>query len=437
MSALRWLAQGDWPTARHAGTTVDDGRLVLGSLGPGFARHGVAVLRAGRPDPAQVDSATADRWRRVVVRLAEPVPQPSWLRIWTRVEPGHAAPPPPDPASDLGDHAPADTAPGVWRAAAADALDVRVLCHEDGDLWVAVELGGLGATTPAVADLLVQTGDDGPVTTLPVVYRETGEHPATNGAIVVDDGDGALGRYLGLLGAQVEQTSSLIDELPALLSPSVAPDRDDSGWLETLATWVALDVARLPRSDADRRETVATAVARHGRRGTRDGLVDQIRRETGLHAEVTEPIFGAAVWRLDGSAVTSTLGLTTGLIAADPGPPVLDRTAILDGSMLIEPEDAGLPVHGHVAHRICVHVPDGTAEQVATVDAVVQRERPAHVLARTCALSRLTSVPTEVGAGRLPDCGPPGLRNDTAYRADVDGPGIRLGDARLPSETPA
>ena len=158
VSALRWLAQGDSPAARHAGTTVDDGRLVLGSLGPGFARHGVAVLRAGRPDPAQVDSATADRWRRVVVRLAEPVPQPSWLRIWTRVEPGHAAPPPPDPASDLGDHAPAVTAPGVWRAAAADALDVRVLCHEDGDLWVAVELGGLGATTPAVADLLVQTG---------------------------------------------------------------------------------------------------------------------------------------------------------------------------------------------------------------------------------------------------------------------------------------
>jgi phage tail-like protein len=436
MSALRWLAHGDWAAAQHTGTTVDGGRLVLDTLGAGFARHGVAVLRAGRPEPAQVDSATADRWRRVVVRLAEPVPQQSWLRIWTRVEPDHAVPAPPDPASALGDHAPADTAPGVWRAAAVDALDARVLCHQDGDLWVAVELGGLGATTPAVADLRVETGDDGPVTVLPVVYRQTGEHPATNGAIVVDDGDGALGRYLGLLGAQIGQTSSLIDELPALLSPPVAPDRDDSRWLETLAAWVALDAAQLPRSDADRRETIATAVARHGRRGTRDGLADQVRRETGLLVEVTEPILGDAVWRLDGTTVTSMLGLTTGLIAADPGPPVLDRTAILDGSMLIEPEDAGLPVHGHVAHRICVHVPDATAEQVAAVDAVVQSERPAHVLARTCALSRLTSVPTEIGASRLPDCGPPGLRNDTAYRADVDGPGIRLGAARIEEGDP-
>jgi hypothetical protein len=45
-------------------------------------------------------------------------------------------------------------------------------------------------------------------------------------------------------------------------------------------------------------------------------------------------------------------------------------------------------------------------------------------------------VPTEVGAGRLPDCGPPGLRNDTAYRADIDGPGIRLGTARIAEGDP-
>jgi phage tail-like protein len=401
----------------------------------GFERHGVAVLRAGMPDPAQVDSATADRWRRVVLRLTEPVPPQSWLRLWTRIEPGGAVPGPPDPASALGDDAPADTPSGVWRAAAVDALDARVLCLEDGDLWVAVELGGVGGTTPAVADLLVETGDDGPITALPVVYRETGVHPATNGATVFDDGDGVLGRYLGLLGAQVELTSSLIDELPALLSPSVAPDRDDSRWLETLATWVALDPTRLPQSDTDRRETVTTAVARHARRGTRDGLVDQVRRETGLLVEVTEPILDAAVWRLDGATVTSTLGLTTGLLAADPGPPAVDRTAILDGSMLIESEDAGLPVHGHVAHRICVHVPDGTAEQVAAVDGVVQRERPAHVLARTCARSRRTSVPTDVGVDQLPDAGPAGLRNDEAYGSDVDGPGIRIGTAHLHSPT--
>jgi phage tail-like protein len=285
-----------------------------------------------------------------------------------------------------------------------------------------------------IADLRVETGDDGPVTALPDAYRGTGGPSAATGARPVDDGDGVLGRYLGLLGAQVEQTSSVIDELPALLSPSVAPDRDDSRWLETLATWVALDLTRLPQSDADRRENVTSAVDRHGRRGTRDGLVDQVRRETGLLIEVSEPILDAAVWRLDGTTGASTLGLTTGLVASDPGPPVLDRTAILDGSMLVEEREAGLPVHGTVAHRICVHVADSTPEQVAAVDAVVQRERPAHVLARTCTVSRRTTVPTQVGTDMLPPCGPPGLRNDTAYGTDVDGPGNRLGAVRLPAE---
>lgn len=388
MSAQRWLAGGDWATADHHGTLVADGRLALAEP----LRHGVAVLRAGRPHPAQVDAPTADRWRRVVLRLAEPVPESSWLRLWTRVEAGGGAPGVPDLDGD------------AWRAAPVGATDVRVLDHAEGDLWVAVELGGLGATTPLVADLLVATGDDGPVTELPVAYREA------------DDGDGVLGRFLGLLGAQVERTASLIDELPALLSPAVAPDRDDAPWLERLATWVALDVDRLPAPDAERRETVATAVARHGRRGTRDGLVDQVRRETGLEVEVTEPLLDVAVWRLDGSPLTSRLGLSTGLVAADPGPPALDRTALLDGSMLISPEEAGLPVHGRAAHRICVHVPDATPELVAAVDAVVQRERPAHVLATTVARAPGTRVPTEVGADPIPRCSRPGLRDDTAYR---------------------
>ncbi|KQV73494.1 hypothetical protein ASC64_18840 [Nocardioides sp. Root122] len=434
MSARRWLAGGDWGAALLTRTVVEAGHLRLAPQGGGLARHGLAVVRAGRPDPAQVDSDTADRWRRVVVRLAEPLPPQAWLRMWTRIEPAGAVPPAPDAAHDLPDDAPPDTGRGVWRAAAPDALDARVLCRDEGDLWVAVELGSAGATTPAVADLLVETGDDGPVTALPVAYRETGVHPATDGAIIVDDGSGVLGRYVGLLGAHLEHTSSLIKELPSLLSPSVAPDRDDAPWLERLATWVALDPGRLPGDDAGRRESIATAVARHGRRGTRAGLEDQVRRETGLDVEVVEPLLDVTVWRLDGTRRTSVLGATTGLVAADPGPPVLDTTALVDGAALITAEDAGLPVHGHVAHRICVHVADGTSEQVAAVDAVVQRERPAHVWARTCATPRRTSLPTVVEVDRLPGQPATGLRNDTAHRPDADGPGQRLGTARIHSE---
>jgi len=432
MTALLWLAGGDWGAAALDGVEVDRGDLVLAADAGGYRRRGVALLLAGAPDAAQVDTTTADRWRRVRVRLAEPVPPTGWLRVWTLVGGGPGTPPIPDPASGDDDDAPVPTVPGRWRAAGVGALDARVLCPGPGPLWVAVELGGTGAATPRVTDVLVQTGDEGPVTALPTAYRATTEHPSGM-AEDVDDGDGVLGRYLGLLGAELEQTSSLLEELPTLLSPSVTADRPDAPWLERLATWVALDPARLPSLDAERRESVAGAVERHGLRGTRRGLVDQVARETGLSVAVTEPLQDAVIWRLDGAASTSALGLTTGLAPADPGPPALDHNAYLDASMLIEPEDAGLPVHARLAHRICIHVPGGSEADVVAVDAVVQRERPAHVLARTCATSRSTRLPTTVGLDALPDCGPPGLLNDTAADVHVDGPGLRLGAARLPA----
>jgi hypothetical protein len=161
-----------------------------------------------------------------------------------------------------------------------------------------------------------------------------------------------------------------------------------------------------------------------------------VRRETGLTVDVVEPLATAAIWRLDGSTTTSALGLSTGLVPADPGPPVLDRTAWLDASMLITDADAGLPVHAQLAHRICVHVPGGSTDEIAAVDAVVQRERPAHVLARTCAVARRTTLPTLVGVDALPPPGPPGLADDQAFHPGIDGPGVRLGTARLPGPDP-
>lgn len=429
MSARRWLAQGTWGAATLTGAAVSGEALVLEPAGEGFVRHGVAVLPAGRPDAAQRDSESADRWRRVVLMLSEPVPATAWLRLWTRIEPGPGVPGVPEPAIDLLDDGPLPTRDGVWRAAALGALDARVLCHADGELWVAVELGGLGDATPRVADVRVETGDDGPVTALPVAYRATG-----NGT--VDDGDGVLGRFLGLLGAQLEQTSSLLAELPAVLSPAVTPDRADAPWLERLAAWVALDPHRLPDDEAGRRDAVANAAARHAGRGTPDGLAGQVLLETGIEVEIVEPLLDAVVWRLDGEPATSALGLTTGLLEADPGPPALDSTALADASMLIGSADAGLPIHARVAHRICVQVPDGSDADVAAVDAVVQRERPAHVLAHTCAVTRHTDMFSVVGVSTIPGLGPAGLADDVAYRADIDGPGVRLGVARLPHPAP-
>jgi phage tail-like protein len=436
MTAQRWLSHGDWATAHLSGVIIDGSDILLapgaaGETGTARLRKGVALLKAGRPDAAQINSSTADRWRQISVRLAEPLPDKSWFRLWTLVATTAADPPLPGLGNADDDRSPVPTPGDRWRAGAVDALNVRVLCAVTGTLWVALELGGDGSTTPRVADLQVDTADNGPVTQLPTVYRESvTRHSVT--ADPVDIGDGVLGRYLGLLDTQLRQTSSLLDELPMLLNPAVAPDRDDSAWLRRLASWVALETDSLPAAMADRRETISTAAERHGRRGTRQGLLDAIRRETGLTVEVVEPLELATVWRLSGDPSTGALGVTTGLLAADPGPPVLDRTALLDQSMLINQEDVGLSVHAHHAHRICVHVPDGTAEQVEKVDTVVQRERPAHVLARTCSVSHTTAIPTEVGVDALPPSGPPGLSNDQAFDAAIDGPGLRLGTARLP-----
>jgi phage tail-like protein len=430
MTASRWLAGPDWANAQHHGTTSSGGGLKLAATPTGgFVGHGVAVVPASRPAPAQVDSAGSDRWRRVVLRLAGPVPATAWVRLWTRIEAGAGVPEPPGRNTDLPEDAPTDTPAGVWRAAPSGAIDARILCREDGDLWVALELGSHGEATAEVTDVFVESGDAGPVTALPVAYRELPD-PTEPGA---DDGDGVLGRYLGLLGAQLDQTTSVLDELPALLSPAVAPDRADAPWLERLAEWVALDPELLPADDAARREAVATAVARHGRRGTRNGLIDEVRRLTGVTVEVYEPLLDAVVWQLDGGLGTSSLGLTTGLLEADPGPPALDSTALLDAAMLIDESSAGLPVHARRAHRICVHVPDASPDELAAVAVIVERERPAHVLARTRQSRPVAGLPTVVGVDTIP-APSPGLADDISHRRDSDGPGARLGTARLPAD---
>jgi phage tail-like protein len=436
VSARRWLSGGDWSTARLDGLEVDGSVLRLAAAAPGLARHGFAVVPAGAPSGAEIDSTSADRWRAVHLRIADPLPPGCWLRIWLLVDPAAApdVPPTPDPVSADDDRAAVPTSPGRWRAAALSALDARVLCPAAGSLWVAIELGGTGTATPRISDLQVGTGDDSPVTELPAVYRRVTALASGMADRETDGGDGLLGRYLALLADQLTRASSILAELPALLDPSVTSARDDAPWLDRLARWVAVDPEQLPDDESSRRETVATAAERHGWRGTRRGLLDQVRRETGLAVDIVEPLAAESVWRLDQRPATSALGLSTGLTTADPGPPVLDRSAVLDASMLIEGADAGLPVHARSAHRICVHVPGGTQSQVAAVDRVVQRERPAHVLARTCATTEDGRIPLQVGVSTVPGPDPRrrGLPNDTAHHPHIDGPGQHIGTARLP-----
>ena len=293
MSAFRWLSADGWSSAQLTGLVVQDGVLTLapgpapgsGSGSGGFTRRGIAVLPAGFPARRRW---TAPRHHRLAQRSSYGSPTPPsggcWLRIWLLVaDSGRCA-----QRSRTGHRRrrPRDRAHRGRALASRSGRGPRRpgALLEDGPLWVAVELGGTGTAHAAGGrttggDRRRRAGDraagrlpphhcPGVATgTRPPGAAGTGAAPAR----AVDDGDGVLGRYLGLLGAQLRQTASILGELPGMLSPAVAPDRADSPWLTRLATWVALDPALLPAGEAARRETVFTAAARHGWRGTRRG----------------------------------------------------------------------------------------------------------------------------------------------------------------------
>ncbi|WP_328432583.1 phage tail protein [Streptomyces sp. NBC_00453] len=372
-------------TAGLAGAALDHhGRLLL--AGPAGLYRPSAPLRAARgvivlPAPHPRDHA---RWDRVQIELAEPAPPGTHVRIWTRASgtphgPDVPAPGPPTSTArdtvDL-DHAPVPTAAERWRAGPLDCPDVRVLAMPQDTapaLWVAVELVGDGRTTPRLSDVRVMRSGRGLLDQLPAVY--TGN----------DDGSGQLGRLLGLFSSVYTQVTADLDRLPALLDPAVAPDHEDAPWLSRLAAWVAagldaLDPAAPSSQVRRRRERVAEAVAAHARRGTPAGLVEAVRREVGgIEVEVHEPLLDAGVWKL-GDPGSSVLGSTTRLTAR-PEPPVLDSTAVLDNSWLIDAADRGLPLYAETAHRVLVLVPAEHAPALAAVRQVVERERPAHVVA--------------------------------------------------------
>ncbi|MEV4937450.1 phage tail protein [Streptomyces zaomyceticus] len=358
-----------------AGIAFDHrGRLLLAGP-PGLFRvtepcraaHGTVVLRT--PDPG-----VHPRWDRVSVALAEPAPPGTHVRLWTRAgAPGDGFPQPPGSRADDSDteHAPVPTSAGRWRPGPPNSPDVRALVEAEETapvLYVAVELSGDSHGTPRLDDVRVARLGRGLLDLLPRAYTAN------------DDGGGELGRLLGLFGSVYEEVTSDLDDLPALLDPAAAPDRDDASWLARLAGWVDAGSPAMATAGS-RRAAVAGAFLAHARRGTPAGLVRAIREATaGVEVTIEEPLLTAAAWRL-GDAEGSVLGDTTQLIWGSPVPPALGGNAVLDGSVLIDAQDRGLPLYADVAHRVRVVVPEAAAGRLPEIRRVVERERPAHVVA--------------------------------------------------------
>jgi hypothetical protein len=113
-----------------------------------------------------------------------------------------------------------------------------------------------------------------------------------------------------------------------------------------------------------------------------------------MDAWIDEPITAAGWWALaEGEASTeaeretSVLGVTTMLAGAEPQGAVLGSTATVDRSHLIENAEYGMPMFDAVAHRFTVRLYQGanySAERVAAVEALLERERPAHTEHHIC-----------------------------------------------------
>jgi phage tail-like protein len=409
------VARQDEPVAVGVDVHCDGSVLVATAtailvLAPGGAStYGTLVV----PAPAGLEP-----WDRVRVILAEPLPPATHLRVWTSAGPAVPIPSPPSAGDDP--EAPFPTPVGTWRAAPLDELDVRPLLAPAAALWIAVEWHGDGTASPRVEDVRVDRMGRGWADDLPHV-------------LVAEPADPLI-RFLALLASVYGEVAGGIDALPERLDPAITPDRPDAPWLARLARWVDVEpAARL--DEAGRRALVGDALAAHERRGTVRGLVDAVARDLGIEVSISEPA-PAPAWPLGRTG--GGLAFASPLVAAPPGEPVLDTTAIVDRSWLIDPDERGLPLLGGSAHRFCVHVPPDVLRDPtlrAEVERVLEREKPAHTVFELDAGLAAGGVvgTTRVGVDRLTD--------GTADALDFDG-ADRLGSGtvlrgRQPTDPPA
>jgi hypothetical protein len=188
------------------------------------------------------------------------------------------------------------------------------------------------------------------------------------------------------------------------------------------------------------RDLIAHAFTRSAQRGTIAAVQQAILDETGIRVVIEEPIQQSAPWNLPSSptcppgAPTSggLLGFDTFLAAAEPQGAVVGSTATLDRSHLIDDDQFGAPLFDDVAHQFTVRVYRSDAvcaTALTALQAVVEREKPAHTMSQICIVEPRMRVgfqstlgidtvlsgpatPTRLGEGALILAGYPGGRLD-------------------------
>lgn len=246
-------------------------------------------------------------------------------------------------------------------------------------IWIGAEFEGEGHSTPKLSQIRLEFDNETLLKYLPAVYAEN------------DNSRLFLCRFLSLFESLFEDLDQEISGLPRLFDPLAAPPE----WLPWLAGWLALELYdQWP--ELQKRQTIAQAFESYAHGGTPEGLRNALQLFAGIDARIEEPFLSAAWWSLpennsEASAETanSVLGFTTMLAPAEPQGAVAGTTAILDQAHLTTGDDFGEPLFKDVAHQFSVVVYRGqvnTPDKLAQVQALIDREKPAHTACHVCVI---------------------------------------------------
>ena len=388
----------------HPGSVSADGEcqavfapLVLARRGARVRRGFLWTRRALKNPSLRSDP---EQWHRVTLDADVP-PEGAHLRI--HVHASAATSPPPPPTADAGFSAPWEAvgmdAPGClvagWKeqpsSAPSPGSDVENGRRDPLNyLNLGVELTSEGLRSATLSQIRVTFDHETYVQFLPSVFREDRESRRL------------LSKLLTIYESLFDQVGAHIENLPALFDPEAAPAEA----LPWLAGWLGVELdGRL--DDASRRDLIARAFERHGRRGTPEGMREWIRAVLGCEVHVDEPALHASWWRLpDESGATggglSLLGLTTRAVAASPQGAVVGTSAVLDQSHLISGEQYGSPLFEGVAHQFLVRLYRGARFSEGfreRIEALIEREAPAHTTWHVCVVEPQSRVGVQARVG--------------------------------------
>ena len=246
-------------------------------------------------------------------------------------------------------------------------------------LWLRVTLAtDSPQSSPSVAQLRAATAGENYLDHLPFTYARHDQRK--------DGKEGFLSRLLKLVRGEWRGMEERVDDMTRVADPRFL----DASQLPWLAEWLALELPHI-RTDDERRDLLARAVALFARRGTPGSIAGFVELHTGIRPAIVESFEDRRIWVLGQG---SRLDFETQLAPLDPdgmvvpdaageekcGPGAIGR-AVVGESGPLAGFQAGLPLFAEDAYRFCVFVDAYRVQHPGTLQEIrriVEREKPAH-----------------------------------------------------------